>query len=70
MTDDACLLVLRAFRQGYDTAEIARLFNTTEAKVYSALHWGRLLDAIGERTQDGDQRLQAQRRKIDQSIDG
>jgi len=57
MTDDGCLLILRAFRRGHDTTEIARLFNVSEGKVWSALHWARILEAIGERTENDDQGL-------------
>lgn len=62
MTDDACRMVLRAFRQGYDTCELARLFDMPEHHICTALYWGRILERTDHEPENTVERLPSEGR--------
>ena len=48
MSDDMARLVLRSFRGGYDTSELARLFDLPEARVVELLRLARNMEKAGK----------------------
>lgn len=55
MSDDKARLMLRAFRNGYDTAELARLFGMSEAQVCELLRVARALERHPKRIRNDGQ---------------
>lgn len=48
MSDDMARLVLRAFRNGYDTAELARLYDLPEARIVELIRLARNMERRGK----------------------